>query len=164
VATQDLLEQRPGAESRLFIHMSEEHRAVVEMQVRELFLTLLNSLQESGREPYLSILGHLDAFGNAIDLPPNLPYYIAERASVRQDGTLGSRIDQVAGFKRYVDSRHALENSLVALDVEGLDEQQSSDRTALRKALADLTDSFESSPHVALALQLYYDDVLRRPR
>ena len=160
VATLDVLEGRPGSQGRLAADLSESGRSVVELQVREIFDRILEDPANQGGV-FKQIRGQLDLFGNRVPISATLPAYEATGPQPKRIGTIQAQVGQVKGFQRYAKYRSALNNTKEALATNLENEAAQADRERIRKADEELTQRFETSPEVALALRLYYEEVLQ---
>ena len=159
VATLDVLENRPAAQSRLAAGLSKPSRDVVELQIRA--IERIANDPDNENPTMRQIKAQLDAFGNSIAIPKELWIYEASSPGEPQRvGSAQKRVGDLTGFKRYVKYRSEVNNSLEALNVKLTTDEAQSDLKNLLKADARLTESFETSPSVALALRLYCEQVL----
>ena len=159
VATLDVLENRPAAQARLASGLSESSRDVVELQIRAIERI---AKDPDNQNPVMrQIKAQLDAFGNAVQIPSDLWTYEAPPpGDPKRAGLIRDRVENAAGFQRYLKYRAEVTDSLEALDVKLNTDEARSDLKQLRQADAELTEYFETSPHVALALRLYCEQVL----
>jgi len=163
VATLDVLEDRPGAKARLASDLSAQSRAVVELQVREIFDRILEDpANQSG--VLRQIKAQLDAFGDRVPIPKDLPAYEAAGPQPTRVGDIRQRVGELKGFERYAKYRSELNNTREALAADLESERAKADRERILRADAELTEHFETSPHVALALRLYYEQVLMQTK
>lgn len=163
VATQDLLAKRQGAAERLGAGLSTAGRDVVERHVRDIFERILADPENTG--PVIrEIRNQLDAFGNTIQVPQDLPAIEGAREGPVVTGDIRTNVGEQSGFARYAKYRRELNNSLRALDMELTDRDLLATRDRLVGASAELKQRFETSPHVALALRIYYEEVLMNTR
>lgn len=160
VATLDILENRSGADKRLFGSLSVKSQDVAERQVRELYRRVLKDPENSG-PVFDSIRKQFNTFGDSVTIPADLPSYLADRNGLRKDGTIAAKVGAAKGFDRYAKYRAELNNSLDALSAELADPVLIADRKRLRDADAKLRRDFETSSHVALALNQYWNEALR---
>lgn len=163
VATLDILEGRPGSPNGLAAGLSQEGRHVVEKQVREIFDRIIKDPTNQGAA-IKRIRAQLDAFGNRVVIPPSLPAYEAQPGALDRVGDIRSRVGDSKGFEYYSKYRAALENAKEALDTAKLTQVQQNDREQILRADTELTRRFETSPEVALALRLYYEEVLMQTK
>jgi len=159
VATLDILENRPTARTRLAAGLSKPSRDVVELQIRA--IERIANDPENQNPAVRKIKAQLDAFGNSVPIPSDLPAYEAPPPGKPQRvGLIHNQVGNTKGFERYVKYRSEVNKSLVALDTTLETDEAKSDLKKLLKADAELTDRFETSPNVALALRLYCEQVL----
>lgn len=159
VATLDVLEGRPGSKDRLASGLSAESRKVVEIQVREICDRIVEDpANQSG--VLKQIKAQLDAFGNGVVIPKDLPAYEATEPQPTRKGAINERMGNAKGFARYAKYRSELNNTREALDARLESDTARADRARILAADAALTERFETSPQVALALRLYFDEVL----
>ena len=163
VATLDILEERPGAEKRLFNSLSAESRDVAERQVRDIYDRILSNPENSSPE-FASIRAQFDAFGDSIQIPVDLPNYGQTTNGLPiKEGLIADKIDKnIKGFKRYAKYRGTLKSNLTALNVPTDDQTLKADRTRIDEADKFLTQEFETSDHLALGLDQYFKVLMRR--